>query len=193
MSLRDILRRLFGWECPTPPPPPVVPSPPPAPPPPAPDPGVGESRMVRALIDLHNKTRLAYDLDPIELDFRLAEAAAKHAAWMSSHGVLSHTGEGGSTVGRRAGAAGYQWRGVGENIAAGQRTVEAVMKAWMNSPGHKANILGNYKHFGVAFEADVSGRLFWCVVFARPPVANAFVVEEVEANTPSGVWAPTEG
>jgi uncharacterized protein YkwD len=151
--------------------------------------------MLRTLIDLHNKTRSAYDLDPLEFDFRLAEAAAKHAAWMASHGVLSHTGDGGSTVSRRVSATGYRWQGVGENIAAGQRTAESVMKAWMSSPGHKANILGNYKHFGVSFEAEASGRLFWCVVFARPPLAKAgsVVVEEVEVHTLEGIWAPVEG
>jgi uncharacterized protein YkwD len=194
MSLRDILRMLFGGSRPVPPPrPPVVPPPPPPPPTvPVPDPGVDRARTVRALLDLHNKTREAYDLDPLALSPELALAAEKHAKWMADHGVMSHTGANGSSVGQRVSAEKYYWRGVGENIAAGQRTAEAVMKAWMNSPGHKSNILGSYKHVGVSFWKDAQGRIFWCVVFARPSNPNAFVVEEYEVNTPDGIWATTE-
>jgi len=190
MGLRDLLRMLFGGSRPTPPPPPPV-SPPPPPPPPSPE--LERARIIRALYDLHNKTRSVYDLPALVINGDLADAAQKHADWMAAHGVLSHIGEGGSTVGQRVSREGYYWRAVGENIAAGQRTAEEVMKAWMNSSGHKANILGNYLHVGLAFAKDASGRIFWCVDFGRPPVTNAFVVEEVEVNTPGGIWAPTEG
>jgi uncharacterized protein YkwD len=72
------------------------------------------------------------------------------------------------TVGERAHQAGYMWSAVGENVAAGQTTVASVMTAWMNSPGHRKNILnGNYKHIGVGITRGSNGVYYWCVVFGR--------------------------
>lgn len=190
MGLRDLLRMLFGGSRPVPPlPPPVVP----LPPPPPPTPELERARTIRTLLDLHNKTRAAYDLPELTISAELGRAAERHVLWMADTRTLSHTGYGGSTVGSRASHEGYYWRGVGENIAAGQVTAEEVMKAWMNSPGHRSNILGNYKHIGLAFAKDRSGRMFWCVVLARPAVTNKFLVEEIEVNVHEGIWAPTEG
>lgn len=190
MSLRDILRMIFGGARPTPPPPPpVVPPPPPPPPPAAPD------DFLKRVVDLHNKTRDAYGLPPLELDGRLVVAAQSHADWMARVQTLSHTGVNLSTPGSRARDVGYLWRAVGENIAAGQRTPEEVVKAWMGSPGHKGNILGSYQHFGVGFARDARGRLWWCVIFGRPTVAASttlVVVEENETNYAGGIWAPNQ-
>lgn len=68
------------------------------------------------------------------------KAAQGHADWMNSTGTFSHTGANGSSFVDRMKAAGYANPG-GENIAYGQRDAQAVMTAWMNSPGHRANIL----------------------------------------------------
>lgn len=68
------------------------------------------------------------------------KAAQGHADWMNSTGTFSHTGANGSSFVDRMKAAGYPSPG-GENIAQGQRDAQAVMTAWMNSPGHRANIL----------------------------------------------------
>src|SRR5713226_4782392 len=55
---------------------------------------------------------------------------------------LSHTGPDGSTFEHRINAAGYSdWTAIGENIAAGQQSPQQVVDDWMNSPGHRANIL----------------------------------------------------
>ena len=58
------------------------------------------------------------------------------------------------------------YRGAGENIAWGQSTPQAVVTGWMNSPGHKANILGNYTHIGVGVEKS-GGRYYWVQLFIR--------------------------
>jgi uncharacterized protein YkwD len=68
------------------------------------------------------------------------KAAQGHADWMNTTGTFSHTGANGSSFVDRMKAAGYANPG-GENIAYGQRDAQAVMTAWMNSPGHRANIL----------------------------------------------------
>ncbi len=79
---------------------------------------------------------------------------------------MSHVGSDGSTLGVRAKAAGYTYQGVGENVAWGQRSVQEVMTAWMNSPGHRANIMnGSYKHVGVGQQQGSAGGLYWTQLF----------------------------
>ncbi|KAM3096790.1 CAP domain-containing protein [Phormidesmis sp. 146-35] len=67
-------------------------------------------------------------------------------------------------LGERVRKAGYNWSGVAENIAKGQQTPEQVMSSWMNSPGHRANLLApQYQHLGVGY-----ANRFWTQVFGRP-------------------------
>lgn len=56
---------------------------------------------------------------------------------------------------------------VGENIAFNYSTAQSVVTAWLNSPGHKANIEGNYTHFGIAVKADASGKLYFTNMFIK--------------------------
>ncbi|KAJ0397012.1 hypothetical protein P43SY_003956 [Pythium insidiosum] len=80
---------------------------------------------------------------------------------------MSHTGSEGSTPQARIDAEGFQWSAIAENIAEGQISVSDVMSSWMNSPGHRANILGNYKFFGAGMtNDDYSSQRFWTQVFA---------------------------
>lgn len=98
----------------------------------------------------------------------LNQAAQAHAETMASTGQFSHTI---NNLGPsdRVTAAGYSWRAVGENIAYGYSTPAAVMTGWMNSSGHRANILGaNYTELGVGMVKDSKGRAYWVQVFARP-------------------------
>lgn len=88
-----------------------------------------------ANVDAHNGI-----LAPLQWDARLEIASAFHATEMVELGFFAHRSPSGETPLDRAYAVGY-FHGVGENIAKGQRTVENVHKAWMNSPGHRANIL----------------------------------------------------
>lgn len=88
-----------------------------------------------------------------------AERAAQgHADWMNATGTFSHTGANGSSFVDRMKAAGYASPG-GENIAYGQRDAQAVMTAWMNSPGHRANILNcKFTRIGVGVAGT---RNYW--------------------------------
>jgi uncharacterized protein YkwD len=101
----------------------------------------------------------------------LENVAYEHSRDMGDHNFFSHTGSDGLSVGDRVKSAGYDWSAVGENIAAGQPTIDAVMKAWLDSPGHCANIMfSSYSEIGAASYA-VSGSdypIYWTQVFARP-------------------------
>jgi uncharacterized protein YkwD len=140
--LRDFLDWLFRRR------PPVPPTPPP------PGPPTGDDLLAAV-----NRERPR----PFRADPRLQAAAMKHAEWMRSAGVLSHTGQGGSTPGTRALAAGYAGSAIAENIAAGQRTAAEVVTDWIRSPGHRANILGDYADAGTGHAGD-----YWCLLLGRP-------------------------
>jgi uncharacterized protein YkwD len=107
----------------------------------------------------------------LTLSAPLTRAAAAHAADMAANGFMGHRGSDGSEVGVRATRAGYRWRSVGENVAAGQQDAEAVVKAWLDSPGHCANLMGaQFTEMGVAFAAAAQSdlRILWAQVFAAP-------------------------
>lgn len=104
------------------------------------------------VFELTNQERAKNGLSPLKANAELNYAADKYAEEMSERGVLSHTGPDGSKPWDRAEAVGYEARMMGENIAAGQRTPEQVVKGWMDSPGHRANILRfQYADIGVGF------------------------------------------
>ena len=101
----------------------------------------------------------------------LENVADEHSRDMGDHNFFSHTGSDGLSAADRVSNAGYAWSAVGENIAAGQPTIDAVMTAWLDSPGHCANIMTtSYTELGAASYA-VSGSdypIYWTQVFARP-------------------------
>lgn len=118
-----------------------------------------------ALIQAHNGHRAGLALDALTQNAALSQAAGRHCAWMADTGTVSHTGEGGSSVLDRAQQAGYSG-GVGENLAAGQESVAAVMAGWLGSAGHKANIEDPaFVDIGVAIAERDAGGYYWCVVF----------------------------
>lgn len=108
---------------------------------------------------------------PLALSRTLNEAAARHAGDMARNGSFDHRGSDGSRPAERVTQAGYRWRSTGENIAAGQATAEAVVAAWLDSPGHCTNIMGaQYTEMGVAFALAPAGNpaIYWAQVFAAP-------------------------
>lgn len=98
----------------------------------------------------------------------LTQAALVHSEDMVAGNFFSHTGSDGSNAGQRATAAGYGWRTWGENIAAGQVGVDAVVAGWMASPGHCANVMNaRFEDIGVACVQGGSGntyRTYWTMV-----------------------------
>lgn len=108
---------------------------------------------------------------PLTLDATLTRAAAIHAESMARSGYLEHEEPDGSTPSQRATRAGYDWRTLGENIAMGQTTPELVVRDWLKSPEHCANIMEPaFTQMGIAFAVNASsaGGIYWAQEFARP-------------------------
>ncbi|MFF3286101.1 CAP domain-containing protein [Streptomyces sp. NPDC003023] len=102
------------------------------------------------VLALVNQERASAGCSPLKANANLTQAADDYSDVMARSGVMSHTGPDGSTMTSRVEAAGYRWSTLGENIARGQSDAAAVMKAWMNSPGHRANILNcSFTELGV--------------------------------------------
>jgi len=81
----------------------------------------------------------------------LTAAAQHHSDDQALRHTMTHNGGDGSTPAKRISAAGYKWRTVGENVAFGYPDEDTCMRQWMESPGHRANILGKkFTHFGSA-------------------------------------------
>ncbi|WP_030813155.1 CAP domain-containing protein [Streptomyces sp. NRRL F-2799] len=115
-----------------------------------PQPAATASGDVARVVELVNAERAKVGCSPVELNSTLTKAAQDHSADMAAHNTMSHTGSDGSDPGSRITAAGYQWSAYGENVAYGYSTPEQVMAGWMNSPGHRENILNcSYKEIGV--------------------------------------------
>ena len=110
-----------------------------------------------------NKERAANGLEPLEYDYELAEAAGVRAKELEQN--LSHTRPDGTSCFTVLQEFGIEYWMCGENIAAGQRTPEQVMNGWMNSPGHRQNIMGPYTHIGVGYYVDKNGRMNWVQLF----------------------------
>lgn len=120
------------------------------------------------VLRLVNQARVRHGLAPIARAAELDVAAERHSRDMAINGFFSHTGSDGSNAGQRANAAGYFWYAWGENIAAGFPTAAAVMEAWMNSPGHRANILQPiFQEIGIAVVQQAGSRygVYWTQVF----------------------------
>jgi len=104
---------------------------------------------------------------------KLETAALGHSMDMANSNFFSHTGSNGQSVGTRATQAGYVWSSVGENIAAGVSlsSVGAVVQAWIDSPGHCANLMrSSYTQLGAAKFSNASStyNVYWTQVFGRP-------------------------
>ena len=95
----------------------------------------------------------------------LEKVAAAHANEMVSKGYFGHTGANGSSVGDRTNAQGYKWCFVAENIAQGQRSLDAAMAAWTTSKGHYKNMM--HKKAGEFGLARGDGNT-WVMVLAKP-------------------------
>jgi uncharacterized protein YkwD len=103
----------------------------------------------------------------------LDRAALVHAQDMAAHSMFEHRGTDGSTPAERATRAGYVWRSVGENIAAGAADAESVTAGWLDSPGHCANIMSPaFTEMGIAYAVNNKSKsgIYWSQVFAAPAI-----------------------
>jgi uncharacterized protein YkwD len=150
-------------DAPTPPPPMVDAATAPSPPPPPT--GCG-TPTEQAVLGLANQARAASGARALVCDELMTTVARAHSQDMCDRGYFSHTSRDGRSPFDRMRDAGVRFGTAGENIAQGQRSADEVHNAWMNSAGHRMNILnGAYRRLGVGL-AECGGRMYWTQVFA---------------------------
>lgn len=104
------------------------------------------------VVKLTNAERTKAGLSPLQTDAKLMAAAREKSQDMQTNKYFSHTSPTFGSPFDRMKALGIAYKGAGENIAQGQRSPQEVVQAWMESPGHRANILnGKFTHIGVGY------------------------------------------
>ncbi|QOC94874.1 hypothetical protein D0Q02_04895 [Micromonospora craniellae] len=130
-------------------------------------PSTGSTSEAAEVVRLVNAERAKEGCGALSIDDKLMTAAQRHSQDQADTRNMSHTGSDGSNPGDRIDRVGYTWRTYGENVAWNQRTPAAVMNAWMNSEGHRANILNcAFTEIGVGVAS--SNGPYWTQVFATP-------------------------
>lgn len=126
------------------------------------------SAKVQEVLRLVNMYRAQNGLAALTLSDKLCELATLKAEDMVANGYFDHTSPTYGSPFEMMRQFGVTYSSAGENIAYGQRTPEEVMDAWMNSPGHRANILGeSYTEIGIGIAVGSNG-IHWVQMFRRP-------------------------
>ncbi|MFD8598947.1 sigma-70 family RNA polymerase sigma factor [Kitasatospora sp. NPDC059646] len=120
------------------------------------------------VLDLVNVQRAQAGCPAMRSNAQLTAAAQAQSDDMAARSFFDHTNPDGEGPQQRIDAAGYEWSGWGENIARGQKDAAAVMNSWMNSPGHRANILNcKFTELGVGVRQGAGGP-WWTQDFGTP-------------------------
>lgn len=118
------------------------------------------------VIQLTNQERTKNGLPALTADWELSRVARYKANDMRDKNYFSHTSPTYGDPFTMMKNFGIAYRSAGENIAAGQATPQMVVQAWMNSPGHRANILSrNYTRIGVGYSKGGTQRYYWSQMF----------------------------
>lgn len=124
----------------------------------------------KSMLEYVNEYRESAGVEPLKLDDNLSQVATIRAlelAWSGDAEDISHTRPNGTSWSTVYKEMNYNYKSAGENIAAGQRTVESVSTAWKNSPGHYKNMV-NSKFTKVGFGyVDLNGTKYWVQLFAN--------------------------
>lgn len=146
------------------------------------------------LLRLVNDARATAGVPPLSVDSRLTEAAQAHSQDQANHRNLSHSGSDGSEVGDRAARAGYDSTFVGENVAHNYPTVQALFSGWMNSSGHRDNILSpNYRHMGLGVAYSESNEPYWTQVFGMSQAGTQQASSHADWQTHGACWRLQQG
>lgn len=124
------------------------------------------SEFEKQVANLVNQERQKAGLQPLQLDTKLSDVAREKSKDMMNKGYFSHQSPTYGSPFDMMKQFGITYKSAGENIAKGQQTPQEVMNAWMNSEGHRANILnGSFTHIGVGFVKDAQGTTYWTQMF----------------------------
>ncbi|MBX2861912.1 MAG: CAP domain-containing protein [Leptolyngbyaceae cyanobacterium MAG.088] len=149
------------------------------------------SSILDDLLAETNDIRAANGASNLRFSYQLGQAAQAHAEDMATNDYFSHTSLDGSSIADRIDDSGYIYSSAGENIAAGHDSVEAVVNAWFESPGHRENLLNpDYVDigFGLSFNSSSEFGSYWVQEFGRPTDATtvdtrAYVPESCSIGT----------
>lgn len=125
---------------------------------------IQSSSAASEVVRLTNSARSKNGYAALVEDGALSEAAAVRAREIARS--FSHTRPSGASFSSALSESGVSYLRAGENIASGQKSASEVVNAWMNSPGHRANILNSsYSRIGSA-SVNIDGTLYWVQIFA---------------------------
>lgn len=126
----------------------------------------GQSSQANAVLKLVNEERAKQGLKSLTLSTKLTSIATTKSKDMAVNKYFSHNSPTYGSPFQMLQHFGVSYKTAGENIAAGQKTPEEVMKAWMNSSGHRANILNpKYTQLGVGYYKGGSYGVYWTQLF----------------------------
>lgn len=148
---------------------PAVTQPAPAPTPaPAESTNTAVSSYEQKVVELVNVERTKAGLPALKLDTAMSDVARMKSKDMATNNYFAHQSPTYGSAGDMLTKFGINWSAWGENIASGQRTPEAVVTAWMNSSGHRANIMStNFSRIGVGYVTNANGTPYWTQMFAN--------------------------
>jgi uncharacterized protein YkwD len=122
-------------------------------------------------LDEVNRLRQAYGLSPLELSVELREVAREYSRWMAEEDFFSHVDPRGRTVKQRVDDVGIKWKVLGENLAYSNgytNPVAASVSGWMDSPGHRKNILDRaFQKSAVGVWIADDGTVYFTEIFMR--------------------------
>ncbi len=125
-----------------------------------------EQSIEQEVVRLVNAERAKHGLQPLRENWELSRVARFKSADMRDKNYFSHTSPTYGSPHQMIRDFGIQYRASGENIAAGQTTAQAVFNSWMNSSGHRQNILSpTYTEIGVGYAEGGSYRHYWTQMF----------------------------
>ncbi len=125
--------------------------------------------MEQEVVRLVNLERRKRGLQPYTHNQKLSQVARTKSEDMKDKNYFSHTSPTYGSPFEMMKRFGIKFTAAGENIAKGQRTPQKVMQTWMNSPGHRKNILSNsFTQIGVGLARDSRGVTYWTQMFIRP-------------------------
>lgn len=124
------------------------------------------SAFQKKVVDLVNAERAKAGLKPLKMNTQLSKTATLKSQDMAKNNYFDHNSPTYGSPFDMMKKYGISYKTAGENIAMGQTTPEQVMKGWMNSPGHRANILkASFTQIGVGVAKNSAGRLYWTQQF----------------------------
>lgn len=121
------------------------------------------------VIRLVNVERAKAGLPQLTQNWQLSRVARYKSQDMIDKGYFAHNSPTYGSPFKMMESFGIRYSAAGENIAMGQQSPSQVMNAWMNSPGHRNNILSpSFTQIGVGLAKDKNGRMYWTQMFIKP-------------------------